>query len=181
MTLARSLIIILSFYFFAVVQNSFLPYFNLIGVIPNFIFILFFILIFFKNKNEYAEGFFIAILAGFFLDILSPFYLPAGRQVFGVSIIFMLIVYFLEKFTVHFLKEGMDKYPIFYFIPLFLICFLFFNIFSYLFLILLNFGFSIKWDIIFVSLYNLIFALPSFYFYKKFINKNNQDNQLKLL
>ncbi len=179
-------IIILSFFILALLQNSFLPYFNIMGVVPNLIFILFFILIFFSvrekvedNFNQYYDGFFISIFAGFFLDIFSSIYLPDGRQVLGISIIYLLIVYLLVKISMYFLRERQDKYLIFYFLSIFLFSFFIYNIF----LNLLSNNFSLALDFnraIFISfLYNLILAYSGFYIHK-FIRQEKNDNQLKL-
>ena len=171
-------ITIFIFFILALFQNSFLPFFNVMGVVPNLIFILFFILTFFGKSNEYNKGFFTAIVAGFFLDLFLPFY-------FGLSIISLLIVYFLIKIIIYFLRDlpaqtgRQDKYLIFYFLSIFLFSFLVYNVLSSL---LFN-SFYLKLDFnktIFVSfLYNLIFACFGFYIYK-FIKKDSSDNQLKL-
>lgn len=188
-------IIIFVFFTLVLMQNSFLPYFSVEGVIPNVVFILFFILIFFEKRNEYyeehriplfivklwqSEGLFTSVIAGFFLDLLSPSYLLGGRQFFGMSIISLLIIYFLTKTVVYFLIEKQDKYFIFYFLSVFLFSFFIYTVllsfFSNYFYFKLYFN-----KAIFVSfLYNLIFTYCSFYIYKKFIEKDNFNNQLKL-
>ena len=178
-------IIIFIFFILAIIQNSFMPFFNVMGTVPNLVFILFFILTFFEESSEYHsssqvsqseiwedKGFFIAIIAGFFLDIFSPFY-------FGLSIISPLIIYLLIKVIIHFLRKWQDKYLIFYFLFIFLFSFFVYNVFSNL----LSNSFHLKLDFnktIFVSLlYNLIFIYFGFYVYK-FIKKDSSDSQLKL-
>ncbi len=166
-------IIFFLFFIFTIIQASFLPYFNIKGSLINLNFILFFILIFFESKNEYKIGFFTVIIDGFFLDLFLPFY-------FGISIISLLVVYFLEKFTIHFLKEGQDKYPLSYFIPIFSISFIFYNILLYLLLMLFHLSFNLGFNTVISLIYNLFFAVIGFYIYKKIANKNIADNQLKL-
>ena len=118
-------IIILTLFVAALLQISFLPYFNVMGYFPNMIFIIFFTLIFFEAKKEYDLGFVVSLAAGFFLDIILPSY-------FGISIISLLIVYSFKKIAMHFLKENPDEFSVFYFIPLFLICFISYNSLLYL-------------------------------------------------
>ena len=166
--------IALLFFILAIIQASFFPYFAIMGAVPNVVFALFFILIFFEEKQEYSVGFFTAILAGFFMDVFLPFY-------FGVSMIILLSIYFLQKLVVGFLKEGQDKYPILYFIPTFSACFILYYAAWYLVSLFssikLNFGF-----ITLVSLaYTLVFACIGFYLYKKFFYKKDEGKQLKLL
>lgn len=163
-------IIILLFWLLAILQNSFFAYFS-----TNLIFILFFVIIFFENKKSYNMGFWVTIISGFFLDIFLPSY-------FGISIISLLIIYFLEKLTIHFLKDSQNKSPIFYFIPLFLICFIVYNSTLTLFALLLNFQFNFLLNIGIFSLFiNLVISCAGFYIYDKFIRKGRREDQLKLL
>ena len=178
--LLKLFIVTLLFYFFAIMQNSFLPYFKVMESVPNFIFVLFFILIFFENlpvrtnKNDRNEGLFFAILAGFFLDIISPFY-------FGMSIASLLVVYFFEKLVAYFLKEIQNKYLIFYFILIFSACFVLYNILLYLLSIFLYMQFNFNFLVFIALAYNLIFASIGFYAYKNIYSQNGTDSQLKLL
>ena len=170
----KFLIIALLFFFFSIFQNSFLPYFNIMGTSLNLVFILFFILIFFEDKYEYVQGFFLAIIAGFFLDTFLPFY-------FGIAIGSLLLIYFLKKLITHFLKESQDKYPIFYFIPLFSTCFIAYSTLLYVSSILLHLQFIFWANILMGLIYNLVFACAGFYIYKKVSNVFSKDRQLKLL
>jgi len=164
-------IIFLLFFILALLQTSFLPYFSIMGSILNIVFILFFILIFF-GENE--EEFFIPITAGFFLDTFLTSY-------FGISIISLLAVYIFQKFITHFFKISRNDYFIFYFIVLFLINFILYNVVLYLFSIITHFKFDLGWNVIIGLIYNLTFACVGFYIYKKFIKKDDLKNQLKLL
>ncbi len=164
MNWVKYIIITLLFFLFAVLQTSFLPYFNIAGSTPSLIFILFFILIFFETPLS-SEGFFMAIIAGFFADIFLPSF-------FGLSIIAFLIIYLANKLAGHFLREGQEKYQIFYFIPVFLAGF---AVYEFL---LNNFNFG---EGVLLSLaYSLFFACIGFYICKKLIGKSAADNQLRL-
>lgn len=143
----KFLLLFLLFGFLGILQNSFLAQFNAV----NLIFILFFLVIFFFNQWE--DILFSAVIAGFFLDIFSSSY-------FGVVTVFLLIIAFISKKILALLKVKRDKYPIIYFISLFVLSFLVFN------LLQLTFHF----DRIFLRemLYNLFFAVLGYYIYRKF-------------
>ena len=147
-------IIILSFFIAALLQVSFVSYFNIMGLVPNLIFILFFILFFFSKKEE---SFFISLIAGFFLDIISPSYLLFSRQIFGISVIALSLVYFFQKLIIYFFKKDDSKYLIFYFLPLFSLNFILYNAILYLFSIIFGFGFNIGVNLIISLIYNLTY------------------------
>ena len=167
----KYIIITLLFFCFALLQNSFFPYFNILGATPNLVFVLFFILICFEPPAQ-PEGFFTAIIAGFFYDIFLPSF-------FGFSIIAFLVIYFLNKSAMHFLKDSQEKYRIFYFIPVFSAGFIINNLMLYGFSIIFRFHFNFSPVLLISLLYSLIFACASFYIYRKF-NPGVPDNQLKL-
>jgi hypothetical protein len=152
-----------AFLVFALLQQSFLPYFNFFGGTANLVFILFFVLIFFEDNSHYKQGFFLALMAGFFLDLISPFY-------FGASIISLIIVYFFKNGVDHFLKEWQSHYLIFYFIAIFSTSFLLYNGLLYAFGKMLGISFSLD-STIFINLaYNTILACMLFYFYGNIAN-----------
>lgn len=161
----KTLIIIFLFYLLAVLQSSFFVRFNIMGAVPNLVFILFFIIIFFKKNSSYYEIMFWSIAAGFLLDVFSYSY-------FGVSIMLLLITGILLKKVMQSLKEKKDKYPIAYFAPLFLVFYVFYDVFSGLFLFLFDPShiiFSFTWPLLLSILYNLTVAIFSFYVYKCFV------------
>jgi len=170
----KLLVIILLFYLFALLQNSFLAHFGLFGAVPNLVFILFFILAFFSARGGPAfswEDFFYAAAAGFFLDVFSYTYL-------GPSIILLIIIGLVFKKIQSLLKNKEDKYPFIYFLFLFLISFLVYSLFFSLYLYLLEPGkipmnFGIK--AIFSTIYNLFIASIFFFIYKKFNEKGLQN------
>lgn len=167
----KYLITTLLFFIFAIIQNSFLPYFNIMGVVPNLIFALFFILIFFENTDE---GFFHAIVAGFFLDIFLGSY-------FGISIISLVIVYFFQKLIFHFFEKDKNKYIILNFIIVFSLGFVLYSVLLYLFSIIFNFEFNLGWNLVVSLINNLIIGTLGFYIHEIFIKSDNSHNQLKLL
>src|ERR1035437_4047733 len=117
----RLLAIILIFYLFALLQNSFFAQFNLFGAVPNLVFIFFFLLVFFEKPNTYLPGnyqiIFLALIAGIFLDFLSFTYL-------GSSIMLLLGIGFSVKGVQSMLSNRDNDRPFFYFLPLFIIFFL---------------------------------------------------------
>ena len=160
----KYLLITLLFFILVLLQAIFLPFFSIIGIVPNLVFILFFILTFFaclrdqKRQNKYQiEVFFMAIIAGLFLDIFSSSY-------FGPSIISLLIIYFSIKAVIHFLKDRQDKYLIFYFLYLFLFSFFIYNLFLGLLSNSLYLELNFKTTLIGL-LYNLVLVYIGFYIY----------------
>ncbi len=168
-------IIVLLFLILAILQVSFLVHFSIIGITPNLVFILFFILIFFSclQGNEYHQGIFYAIIAGIILDVLSSFS-------FGYSAVSLLLIYLLIKIVIYFLKEIHNEYILFYFIPIFLISFIFYNILMYIFFNFPYLRFNFTKGILIELVYNLIFVLFVFFIYKYINNKSQKDRQLKL-
>lgn len=175
-------VLILFSYFLILFQNSFLIHFNIFGVFPNLILILVCLLSFFSAqglaRGEYASGVGPAsggenphqyfglipvIAAGFFLDIFSDSF-------FGISAIFLIVIYFFIKKSIHLLRDISKKYSIVYFIPLFIISLLLYNLLFGLFFYFLNyFVFSLSAFLVFLMeiIYNLPFAIIGFYLFKK--------------
>jgi len=158
-------IIILIFYFLFLFQASFLAHFSVLGIVPNFVFILFFLALFFSTADSisepktipkiFRENIFFAVSAGFFLDL---FYF----SFFGPAIISLVIVAVSVKKIFGSLREQKDKYPLNYFLILFLGSFLFYGIVSGL----SAHSISISWIFGFGIIYNLLFALLGFSIYK---------------
>ena len=178
----KLLILIVLFSFFAILQNSFFTYFSVMGSSVNLVFILFFILIFFYNRSadeKESDSYIIllAVVAGFFLDLFLPIY-------FGVSIISLLIIYIIEKFITHLMVQNREKNLIFYFICMFSLSFIVYQILLYISLKLLGvhfLGLSFSVHTLGYLIYNLCFACIGFYLYKKFFHNVANNNQLKLL
>ncbi|MGA2417823.1 MAG: rod shape-determining protein MreD [Candidatus Staskawiczbacteria bacterium] len=170
-------IIIVLFYFLEILQNSFFVHFNLFGAIPNLVFVLFFLLVYFDDSKNYYQIVFYAISAGLFLDLFSSTY-------FGVSITLLLLIGFLIKKAQAVLQEKKNnKFPFVYFLPLFIISLLVYSLllafFLYKFNIIkiissINGGFAAE------IVYDLLFASITFYIYKKFLQSGINDRQLKL-
>jgi len=149
----KILFIIFIFFVFALLQNSFFTHFNLFGASPNLIFILFFLMVFFGKKNY--PVIFVAITAGIFLDIFSYTYY------IGSSIVLLVVIGLLLKKTQLLLKNREDEHPFVYFLPLFVIFLLIYELFLGIFGQL----------IIFSLIYNLIVASLGFLVFKKYAAK----------
>ncbi|MEI7424957.1 MAG: rod shape-determining protein MreD [Candidatus Staskawiczbacteria bacterium] len=114
----KSFIIVILFYFFALLQHSFFTHFNLFGATPNLVYILFFLLLFTSKIGEnISNNYYIVSLsfvAGLFLDIYSYTYI-------GPSIIILLLISFLFIKAKALLQSRDNSYPFEYFLPLFII------------------------------------------------------------
>ena len=158
----KILILIIIFYFLALIQTSFLIHFNILGTVPNLILILVCLLSFFEKPKEYW-GIFGALLGGFFLDIFSNSFM-------GLAIISLLIVSFFIKKSLHFLKETPEKHPFHYFLPLLFFSLIFYDLFFgiiFYFLYLNSFQFNLGLTTLIKIFYNLSLGFFGFYFYKK--------------
>ena len=167
------LITIIFFYFFALLQTSFFIYYNFLGAIPNLVFVLFFVLVFFSPKDSYYRTVFLAVTAGVFLDIFSAHNL-------GISILLLIIIGVLIKKFQSSLKEKKLGYPLSYFLVLFLVSFL-----AYSLLIKVGLYFLISEPIIinlstgFLAelIYNLAFAVLAFIIFKKLFTNEKVDKK----
>ncbi len=157
-------LIIILFYLFALLQNSFFVNFSFFGNNLNLVFILFFLLIFFEKNNFHSILF--AIIAGLLLDLSLYNYL-------GLSVVFLLIILFLLRRTQLLLNNSDENYHLIFFLSLFFVYFVVFqtlNIF-YLWFIGLNdnllfFDFKFFVGII----YNMFFATLGLLIFKKIIH-----------
>ncbi len=158
----------------ALAEQSFLPYFSVMSAIPKLVFAVFFLLIFFEPKYGYSVGIFSVIVAGFLLDISLPPH-------FGIAMVSLAVIYIFRKAITFFLKEGADKYLIFYFLALF--CLAFFGYHGLLYVVLALFGQSYPLGLpILISLvYSLPFVVIGFYAYNLVAERQTQNKQLKLL
>ncbi len=154
------LIMLSLFYFFALLQNSFFAHFNLFGAVPNLVFVFFFLLVFFEKPDKNLRVIFYAIIAGLFLDVFSCAYL-------GASIILLIIIGFLIKKIQSLLKEKKDKHPFVYFLSLFLILLVIYD--------LLMPHLDMSFGIYFFGrmIYSLLFATAGFHVCKKIVKKDN--------
>lgn len=177
----------LAFYLLALFQTSFFAHFSVFGIVPNFVFIFFFLIVFFSvadfisapklRPKTFQENILYAVLAGFFLDL---FYFPF----FGASIISLVIISVLTPRVFSSLREGKDKYPLNYFLILFLGFFLFYEIASALSAYFISSGsiflINFSWVFVFKIIYNLLFALAGFYIYKYLKKIYASNRQLNL-
>lgn len=133
----KYLVIIILFYFFALLQSSFFAHFTFFGSFPNLVFIFLFLLIFFGGKKMGADSIIYTVIAGLILDVFSA-------SIFGVSVILLIALGFVVKKIQSSLNEKEDKYPFLYFLPLFLVCFLAYELLLALYLhsLVLNWTFA---------------------------------------
>ncbi len=148
----KILLLIAVFYILVLLQSSFLVHFNIFGVVPNLVLILVCLLSFFEKPNEY-RGIFGAVIGGFFLDIFSNSFI-------GISIIILVVISFFIKKSLHLLKETSKRYPIIYFLPLFIFSLIFYSFSSSVF----QFSFSLSFLV--EIIYNSVFAFLCFYICK---------------
>jgi len=159
----KSIITILLFCFFALLQDSFITHFSFFGAVPSLVFALFFTLAFFVKESNIYQIITLAIIAGFFLDIFSFTYI-------GPSIISLIIIGILLKYIQSALTTRDESYPFSYFLPLFIGFILLNELFIGLYIHFLDINklilsFDIK--IIYYALYSSIFATLFFYIYKR--------------
>lgn len=143
-------------------QYSFLPHFSIMGIVPNILFILFFLFLFFGENTSHFDVILTTFTIGFFMDIFSPHY-------FGAKTLFLLILLFLLKTIMHFVQERQEKYFLIYFITLFLVAFTLYSA-------ILEFT-TLK-SLLIALVYNTSLVTISFFIYHFFHNQNSR--QLKL-
>lgn len=172
----KILVITILFFLLVLVQNSFFAHFKLFGAVPNLVFVLFFLLAFFKGKAVSYSVIFYAVVAGFFLDIFSFTYL-------GPSIILLAGLAFLLKKIQALLKNQQDQHPVIYFLPLFVI---FLSLYKILLTIILGLlgplhtKIALDWQFFAGIGYSFLFAVIAFYIYKFLSEKIINTRQLKL-
>lgn len=167
-------IVLLLFLITGLFQASFLPYFGIMTIIPNVLFILFFLIAFLKEEKDYYYELFVIITAGFFLDIFSDNRL-------GVSIISLFVLYLLIQFTRHLLQEHQDEYFVGYYVLSFLICLFVYGFFVQLLSHPLGMGMNVGIPTVVQILYNVTVALAGLYAYEEIAGFFKRDQQLKLL
>jgi len=166
-------VFLILFFISALVQQNMFPRLHIAGNVPNFVFTLFFVLLFFQNIRDHKEGFFLAIVAGSITDLFSTFY-P------GTSIVILLTVCGVFKITVYFLNQMQEKYQFIYFVLLY-------SLFSMLYNIAYNMAayfphiLSALNPYVFVQLaYSLPIAVLVFSIYQYIIIKSKANRQLTL-
>ena len=172
----KYLLIILVFYLFALLQNSFFMQFTFLGAAPNLIFAAFFLLIFFENSKKNYQIIFLSAIAGIFLDIFSFNYL-------GPSVVLLLILGFLIKAVQSLLKYEADKTPFVYFLLIFAIFFLAYDFLIGLYLYFFEFNkalISFNAGNFFALVYSSLAAAILFFVYNKFLYNIINNRQLKL-
>jgi len=167
-------------FFLALLQINFLPFFTILGALPNVILTLFILSIFFgyssrkMQKKSYAEGFFFAVFAGFFLDVFSD-------RPFGISMGVLLLVFVLHLLAVNFFQDTQGKNTLFYFSLEFLGLYAAYQILLFVFSRIFEFEFSLSFLLLISFAYSFCFAISGFFIFKKLFIQRAEDNQLKLL
>lgn len=169
MNVVRPLIFVALFYIFALLQTSFLPHFAIAGHVPNLVFILFILLIFFKEEHL----FFYAALAGFLLDI---FFFPY----IGISIAALFALWGAYKIIARILKLNQDSYHILNFAISFIMSFLLYHVILLVLSWVFRFTPIFGWNLLIGLAYNGILALIGFFVFKRFSTNEEDKNQLKL-
>jgi len=149
----KHIILIILFFLLAVLQISFFVHLNLFGVTPSLVFILFFLISFFNNKKDEVVGIAYAIFAGLILSIFS-----GGYKYFGGFSLILIFMYLLLKKVQNTLSEKKDRYPMLYFLPLFLIWVAVFEI--------IQNNFIFESTLIFRIIYGLFFAIAGYYIFR---------------
>jgi hypothetical protein len=154
-----------------VLQMGLFAHLAVFGGVPNLVFVIFFLVIFFEPANTYFEGILAVLMAGFLLDATGP--LP-----FGPSLITLAVIYGVIKTIRHFVSDYDQSYFLFYFMPMFLISYFFYTtVFSALYYFP-DFKLVFGLDLVAGEAYSLAFVLIGFYLYQKIHKK--PDRQLKL-
>lgn len=162
--------------FFAatLVQSSVVPFFSIKGAVPQLLFVLFFLALFFKHSPAVPLGILLVAVAGFFMDVISPF--P-----FGISMGALGLVYAFYLVINTFIERGQGRYLVFEYIGLFCLCFAIFYGALYLLAVTFTPAYApskIYWGHL---AYSIPFALAFFYIYAKFFHSKENEKQLKLL
>lgn len=162
-------LIFLLFFLLVAVQTSFLVYF----VAPaslNIVFIVFFIITFFRNiSDKYEKELIIPFTAGLFLD---AFYMPH----FGFSIIMMTFIYFLVRALKSLIQDIEGGNSFIYFVLLFFSTHVLYQIGSGFFL---GFPADFTGDVFLMAVYNSMAAMVGFSIYKiyKFVGGTKKKNR----
>ncbi len=174
MSWVKYLAILASFYIISLLQTSFFFQFAFLGIIPNLLFIFFFLFVFFEEYENFDQGFFSALIAGFFLDLLSNAY-------FGVSIILLVFLGVLIKKILLGLRETDERHPLEYFLPMFTVCFIAYALSLNVVLKLLGLSdvfIGFDWKSVAELFLNLLIAFAFFNLFKKFYRR--EKPQLRL-
>ena len=169
---AKLILLFIGFFFAAILQSSFFPYFSIAGATPNLIFILFFLVMFFTDKKTHVPGFFAIVSAGFFLDVLSPFY-------FGTSMLALFIIYAAHHLLSHLLHRG-ENFLILYFAIAFCGFLLAYDGLLFLFSLIFNIPFFFNMPLVISVAYSLLFAIVGFFIAERLEATRASNNQLKL-
>jgi hypothetical protein len=176
----KVLAIIVLLYLFAVLQTSFFAHFSFFGAVPDLVFTLFFVLAFFSFSSQEGTAIyqiiFLSIGAGFFMDLFM-------HERLGPSILLLVIIGITLNGLQSSLKVREDAHPLVYFLPLFIISILAYDLFLGIILHFLASGkitafIGIK--TIFSVAYDSVFAILFFYAYRRINGQGRVKKQPKL-
>jgi rod shape-determining protein MreD len=169
MRFIRPLVIVILLYLFALLQVSFLPHFAIAGQVPNLVFILFFILVFFEE--DYL--FWYAALAGFLLDV---FFFPH----IGIAIAALYIVWGMHTASTYFLKVNHERYFTLHFIVSFVASVVVYTVVLSAVSLFFHFTSAVTWTFLIGMAYDCIGAIVGFFVFSEFIKRQDDHSQLKL-
>lgn len=165
----KYILIALLFYFLALLQTSFFAHFSLLGIIPNLVFIFFFLLAFFAHEENVSflwRLLFFSVIAGFLLDIFYGYFL-------GFSVVLLFVLGFLAHRAHSMLLDSSGNFSAGYFTAIFLASFLIYQI-------ILQPKIITDWKILPILLFNVLFALVGFFIFVKISQPGQNNRQLKL-
>lgn len=175
----KHIIVFILLYFFALLQNSFFAHYKFFGIVPNLVFSLFFLIVFFSERSRQVFNWqivFYALVAGLLMDIFTSSYL-------GVSVILLILIGFLLKITQALLKEDKSEFPFVSFLMLYIGWLLVFDVLNMFYLRFIDPSQAplfIDWRFFAGKAYNLFFAAIIFWIYKRLLQLSNDDRQLTL-
>ena len=156
-----TLLSVIMFVVFTVLQSSFFSHFSLFGAIPNLVFI-FFVLLLFHGKKFDAKQAFLAIFGGMCADFFS------GVTLGTSSLIFLIIAFVVSKISESTLEKKWEKNIVFFLLFFSILNVVYLALFDIFFawqeknILMINFG----KEFVFTIIYNLILSIAGFYLYK---------------
>jgi hypothetical protein len=113
--LSKSLTIILLAFFLTVLQIGFLPNYTFFGAVPNLVFILFFLVIFFSNERYNVFQALYSVFFGFLIEMTS-----GSFEFVGLFVVLLFFMGFILKKMQRSFISGYDRFPVEQFVFLFL-------------------------------------------------------------
>lgn len=141
-------------------QIGILPHLNVLGVYPNLILVSILASSILRGWKKTLSW---VIVGGLFLDFYSL------NNILGISVIFLLVASYLSYILS---QNTFKKTTFFSLVSVFLITVFVYNVLLILFFKIFGIVFDFNFfGFVFGIIYNLIFALPIFYLFKKYANR----------